>query len=202
LATYLYRLGKFAFRHKYLVVAAWIIVIAVVGGAISATNPTFSKEFNLPGTDSQRATELMNENFAAAAEQQTQASTSILIAADDGLAAHSDQIDQLIAQAKTLPDIVDPEKIVNPVTLAEANPAVASAVLGDNGKVGLIQLNQSIRIEDQTQANKTAFLDLMAKFRTGGLQVEGTGSMMQVQAAGGLSEMLGFAVAFILFENL
>ena len=37
----------------------------------------------------------------------------------------------------------------------------------------------------------------MAKFRTGGLQVEGTGSMMQVQAAGGLSEMLGFAVAFI-----
>ncbi len=154
------------------------------GGAISATNPTFSKEFNLPGTDSQRATELMNENFAAAAEQQTQASTSILIAADDGLAAHSDQIDQLIAQAKTLPDIVDPEKIVNPVTLAEANPAVASAVLGDNGKVGLIQLNQSIRIEDQTQANKTAFLDLMAKFRTGGLQVEGTGSMMQVQAAG------------------
>lgn len=197
LATYLYRLGKFAFRHKYLVVAAWIIVIAVVGGAISATNPTFSKEFNLPGTDSQRATELMNENFAAAAEQQTQASTSILIAADDGLAAHSDQIDQLIAQAKTLPDIVDPEKIVNPVTLAEANPAVASAVLGDNGKVGLIQLNQSIRIEDQTQANKTAFLDLMAKFRTGGLQVEGTGSMMQVQAAGGLSEMLGFAVAFI-----
>ena len=154
LATYLYRLGKFAFRHKYLVVAAWIIVIAVVGGAISATNPTFSKEFNLPGTDSQRATELMNENFAAAAEQQTQASTSILIAADDGLAAHSDQIDQLIAQAKTLPDIVDPEKIVNPVTLAEANPAVASAVLGDNGKVGLIPA-QSVRFASRIRRRPT-----------------------------------------------
>ncbi|OYD68927.1 MMPL family transporter [Rhodococcus sp. OK302] len=197
MATYLYRLGKFSFRHKYLVVAAWILVIAVIGGTVAATQPTFSKEFNLPGTDSQRATGLMNENFAAASKQQSQATTSILVAADDGLAAHSEQIDKLVAQAKTLPDVVNPELVVNPVTVAAADPSVASFVLGDNGHVGLIQLKQSIKIEDQTQANKTAFLALLEEFRTGGLQVEGTGSMMQVQAAGGLSEMLGFAVAFI-----
>ncbi|NED65890.1 MMPL family transporter, partial [Streptomyces sp. SID10244] len=111
---------------------------------------------------------------------------------------HTQQIDALVEKARTLPKVLEPQTIANPVTAAQQNPAMASAVLGDNGKVGLIQIRQDIPVQDLTGADMQQFQDLLAEFRGGGLDVEGTGSLMQVFEQGGVSELLGFAVAFVI----
>jgi hypothetical protein len=51
---------------------------------------------------------------------QFEASTSVLVAADNGLAARTPDIDALVAKLRTLPDLVAPETIVNPVEMAAA----------------------------------------------------------------------------------
>ncbi|GAA3704716.1 MMPL family transporter [Gordonia hankookensis] len=198
MALWLYRLGRFTFRHKWWFVGLWLAVIIALGAIVSAVAPKFSTDFELPGTDSDRAMSVMKSDFSAINDQQLKASTSILVAADDGLANHTQQIDALVEKARTLPKVLEPQTIANPVTAAQQNPAMASAVLGDNGKVGLIQIRQDIPVQDLTGADMQQFQDLLAEFRGGGLDVEGTGSLMQVFEQGGVSELLGFAVAFVI----
>lgn len=113
---------------------------------------------------------------------QFEASTSVLVAADNGLAARTPDIDALVAKLRTLPDLVAPETIVNPVEVAGADPALASNVLGDNGRIGLMQVDQDINVEDLTLEDKEQCEDILKEFRVGGLDVQGTGSLMQFSA--------------------
>lgn len=194
---FLYRLGRFSFRHKWWVIVSWLLLGALVIALVATLNPKFSKDFELPGTDSDKAMSIMEKDFTAVNDSQYLSSTSVLIAAHDGLAAHTGDIDALVSELKTLPEVVSPETVINPVTAANADPAIASSVLGDNGQVGLIQVKQDIHVEDLTIEDKEKFEDILSEFRTGGLDVRGTGSLMQVQEQGGTAEMLGFVVAFV-----
>ena len=197
MAMFLYRLGRFSFRHKWWVIVSWLLLAALVITLVSSLNPKFSKDFELPGTDSDKAMSLMKENFPAINDEQFKASTSVLVAADNGLEAHTADIDALVAKLRTLPDLVAPDTIVNPVEVAEADPALAPNVLGDNGRVGLMQIDQDINVEDLTLEDKEQFEDILKEFRVGGLDVQGTGSLMQVFEQGGTAEMLGFVIAFV-----
>ncbi|OBA65134.1 MMPL family transporter [Gordonia sp. 852002-10350_SCH5691597] len=197
MASLLFRVGRFSFRHKWWVIGAWVVIAALLIGLVGALNPKFAKDFELPGTDSGTATSQVEEYFPEAMKQQSQASTSVLVAADDGLAAHSAQIDALVADLHTLPDLTDKATVLNPVTVATAKPELASSVLGDGGKVGLIQVRQNIELTDLTVENKKQLTDILEKHRGNGLQVEATGSLMSVMEAGGKAELIGFAVAFV-----
>src|SRR5262245_65567650 len=67
MATVLYRLGRFSYRRRRLVVLVWLFVLVLAGlGAATLKGPT-SSEFSIPGTESQRATELLAERMPQAA---------------------------------------------------------------------------------------------------------------------------------------
>lgn len=197
MALWLYRLGRFSYRHKWWFIGVWLAAIIALAALGNALSPKFATDFQLPGTDSDHAMSVMKESFPVQNDQLLKASTSIVIAADDGLANHTAQIDALVDKARTLPKVTTPQTIVNPVTVAKANPAMAARVLGDHGKVGLIQIQQNIPRQDLKSADMKQFQDMLAQFRGNGLQVEGTGALMEVFQAGGAAELLGFAIAFI-----
>ncbi|NMO01694.1 MMPL family transporter [Gordonia sp. TBRC 11910] len=199
MAIALYRLGRLAFRKKWWFIAAWLIALVLAGSAVGITKPKFATDFQLPGTDSDRAMSVMNEYFKSTNDQLLKANTTIVVAADDGLANHTAQIDALITDVKkTLPKLKDPNAIVDPVLAAKAQPAIAAQVLGDNGRVGLIAISQNIPREDLKTADMTQFQDLLKRHNgQGGLQVEGTGALQQVFAQGGSAELISFAVAFV-----
>jgi RND superfamily putative drug exporter len=52
-ATFLYGVGRFAFRRRRLVVMLWIVVLAVVGIGSASVSGTTSDQFTIPGTQSQ-----------------------------------------------------------------------------------------------------------------------------------------------------
>ncbi|MGC4962687.1 MMPL family transporter [Gordonia sp. DT218] len=197
MASLLFRVGRFSFRHKWWVIAVWLLAAVTVAGLVGALSPKFAKDFSLPGTDSGTATSQVEKYFPNVMKQQSQASTSVLVAADDGLSAHSSQIDALVDDLHKLPQLSDGNTVVNPTAVAKAQPALASSVLGDDGKVGLIQVRQGIEMMDLTVDQKDQLKEILADHRGGGLQVEATGSLMQVQEAGGKAELIGFAVAFV-----
>ncbi|MCF8590478.1 MMPL family transporter [Gordonia liuliyuniae] len=198
MSSFLFRVGRFSFRHKWWVLGVWIAALAVVFSLISALQPKFAQDFEMPGTDGGTAMEQMEEYFPAVNQQQTEASTNIVIAADDGLAKHASEIDSLVADLKKLPEVTGADTIANPVTVAQAMPDKAAAVLGDDGRVGLIALHQGIDLMDVTVDDKDAVLDVLAEHRTGGLQVEATGGVMSAMEQGGTAELIGFAIAFVI----
>ncbi len=197
MSSVLYSIGRFCFRFKWWVIAAWVALLAVSMALVATVQPTFAKDFALPGTDAGVATDQMTEYFPAVMDSEEKATTSVLIAADDGLAAHTDRIDALVADLAGLPEVLAPEEIVNPVAVAEADPEAAPMVLGDDGRVGMIQVAQDIERIDVTADDKAQLTDIMAEYRGDGLQVEATGGLMQAMEMGGAAELIGFAVAFV-----
>lgn len=68
MATFRYRLGRFAFRKRGLTALVWLLVLfGAVFAAASAPAPP-ADAFSMPGTESQKAFDLLEEKFPAAAE--------------------------------------------------------------------------------------------------------------------------------------
>ncbi|WP_055476176.1 MMPL family transporter [Gordonia sp. HS-NH1] len=197
MASYLFALGRFSFRHKWVVIAAWLVALIAVAGLVGTLQPKFAKDFSLPGTDSGIATEQVQDYFPQVMQQQERASTSILVAAEGGLQNHTAQLEALAEDLRTLPDVIDPQTVANPLAVAAAQPALAPTVVGDNGRVGLIQVRQNIEMLDLTVENKDELVKILEENSRDGLQVEATGSLMQVMEPGGAAELIGFAVAFV-----
>ncbi|GAA3965141.1 MMPL family transporter [Gordonia caeni] len=197
MSSALFRLGRFSFRHKWWVIGAWVALIALMAGLILGLNPKFAKDFELPGTDAGIAMEQMEAEFPALTEQQTKSRTTVVVAAQDGLDKHTEQIDALTKALAGLPEVTDPQQIADPVTVAQADPALASQVLSDNGRIGLITVSQDLDLMDLKPADKKALLDVIEEHRGDGLQVEATSGVMQAMDSGGTAEILGFGVAFV-----
>src|ERR1044072_8628044 len=65
-ATFLYRLGGWAFDHRRKVLLAWVLVLGLVVFSAASFSGTFSTKFEVPGTESQRAQDLLHEKYPGA----------------------------------------------------------------------------------------------------------------------------------------
>ncbi|MFZ2510140.1 MAG: MMPL family transporter [Gordonia sp. (in: high G+C Gram-positive bacteria)] len=197
MSSVLFRLGRFSFRHKWWMIGAWLALVVVLGSLVAALNPKFANDFELPGTDAGITMEQMQENFPALSAQQSKSRTTVVVAAPDGLAAHTKQIDKLTAALSGLNKVLAPETIANPVTLAQKDPAIASTVLSDDGKIGLVFVSQDLDRMELTAADKQALTDIVDTHRGNGLDVQATSGVMQARESGGAAEALGMGVAFV-----
>jgi RND superfamily putative drug exporter len=81
MATFLYRLGRFSFRRRKLLLL-WVAVLAALGaGAATLSGPT-SNTFAIPGTEAQKAIDLLGERFPQVAANG--ATARVVFAAPDG----------------------------------------------------------------------------------------------------------------------
>lgn len=66
MATYLHRLGGWAFDNRRKVLLGWLVVLGLVIASASAFSGQFSSKFEVPGTESQRAQDLLHEKYPGA----------------------------------------------------------------------------------------------------------------------------------------
>ena len=66
MATYLYRLGRWAFEHRRRVLMIWLAVLVLIGGVAAAFSGRTSDKFSVPGTESQRAQDLFEQKYPGA----------------------------------------------------------------------------------------------------------------------------------------
>ena len=66
MSSFLYGLGRTAYRRRRVVLFAWLaILVAIIGLAMGIRQP-FDNKFTLPGTESQTALDALNRNFPQA----------------------------------------------------------------------------------------------------------------------------------------
>jgi RND superfamily putative drug exporter len=61
--SYLCRLGHWAFQRRWLVLGLWVALLVGVGVPSQAVRKDTNDAFNIPGTESQRALDLLDEKF-------------------------------------------------------------------------------------------------------------------------------------------
>jgi putative drug exporter of the RND superfamily len=57
------RLAGVSFRHRWRVVLAWVAALALAIGLAAAANGEFSADYSAPGSDSEQAQTLLEEQF-------------------------------------------------------------------------------------------------------------------------------------------
>ncbi|AOD21530.1 hypothetical protein IM25_07770 [Rhodococcus sp. p52] len=140
MATYLYRLGKFAHRRKGAVLSFWIALLVLFGvGAATLSGPT-TDAFTLPGTPAQKTQDLMAERFPSTEDPMNGLSARYVFAAPDGQTLDDPEnlaaVDEVLAAVRGI-DRVSPPAKVDPATASpeEQAGALVNPVLADAGLV-------------------------------------------------------------------
>ena len=140
MALLLYRLGKFSYRHRWLVVSLWLAVMVAVGGAAAAFHGTLSNNFQIPGTETQQ----MADKLKAELPSSSGGSASVVFEANGAQfsQAGKDAVSAALTELKTLPDV---QGTVDPfATQAQLDKAAADLAAGkEQSAAGKAQLETS-----------------------------------------------------------
>ncbi|MDD7836531.1 MMPL family transporter [Paenarthrobacter sp. AB444] len=114
MASFLYRLGKFSYRRRWLVISIWLAVLVAVGGSAAVFHGTMSNNFTIPGTETQRMADKLKEALPDASG----GSASVVFdAGDSGFdQAKKDAVGAALEKLKSIPDV---QSTVNPFTTQE-----------------------------------------------------------------------------------
>ncbi len=183
MATLLYRLGRASFRHRRLVLVVWLVSLSGLGGAALALRGPTSSNFTMPGTESQRALDMLQREFPEAGG----ATGTIVVAAPDdgGLMARKAAIDELVREASELPGVV-----------GAVDPFAARAVSPD-GRYALVQVQFADPLDKITKAQRKAYEATGAAALAAGLRVEHGGEVTGGEPEVGGTETIGVAVALV-----
>jgi RND superfamily putative drug exporter len=182
-ATLLYRLGRESFRHRRIVLAVWMVLLA--GMAIGATilSGPSTTIVTIPGTEAQRALDSLTTQFPAASG----GSGSIVIAAPAGRtvidASGQAVIAEATAQARRLPDVA-----------AVLDPAQTGQVSRDKS-IAVVQVQFTKPVDELTASTKDDFNAIGAVAARQGFTVAHGGDIATGQPAVGSTEGIGVLVA-------
>ncbi|HEX9087621.1 MAG TPA: MMPL family transporter, partial [Arthrobacter sp.] len=137
MALLLYRLGKFSYRHRWLVISLWLAVMVAVGGAAAAFHGTLSNNFQIPGTETQQMADKLKRELPSSSG----GSASVVFEANDARFSQAGQeaVTAALAKLKTLPDV---QGTVDPfATQAQLDKAVTDLAAGkEQSAAGKTQL--------------------------------------------------------------
>ena len=186
MATVLYHLGRAAFRWRWFVTGLWVAVLGAVGFA-AAQPPTAADEgFTMPGIESQKAFDLLEQRFPGTAADG--ASARIVFIAPSGEKVTAG------ARKKAVEKLVD-EAVDGSQVAAAVDPFQAKAVSKD-GRTAYVTVSFTAKADDLTDASRQHLERAVDQARDAGLTVEVGGDALATQpAAGGSAEAIGIAVA-------
>ncbi|WP_101253915.1 MMPL family transporter [Streptomyces barkulensis] len=187
MATFLYRLGRFAFRRRGLVALLWVVVLAVAGGFAASASSAASSNITIPGTEAQKAFELLEDRFPGSSP--------------DG------------ATARVVFKAPDGEKITDPENSAAVGEVVAELAKGDQVQQAVDPFQAQAVSPDQTVAYSQVTYEVSGfelteesrgelkaaaeDGREAGLTVETGGDAMAAIPQTGAAEVIGVAIAAI-----
>ncbi|PPS90727.1 MMPL family transporter [Streptomyces sp. MH60] len=189
MATFLYRLGRAAFRRRWLVTLLWLVVLGGVGlGAAKAPAAGDDGTSFMPGIEAQKAFDLIGERFPGSDANGANARIVFIASGEEKVTAKENRaaIDELVstvAEGAQVDSTVDPFK--------------AHAVSKD-ASTAYATVNYKVKADDLTDASKEGLERALGQARDAGLTVEVGGTALASQpAAGGSAEAIGIALAAV-----
>ncbi|ULE33375.1 MMPL family transporter [Mycobacterium sp. IDR2000157661] len=188
MSKYLYAIGAYSFRRRWLVLGVWLAVLVAVAAAGLSLRGTPSDNFTIPGTESQRAVEQLQQRLPAFSGAQTQVAF-----ATPGDARLSDPpvltaIDRSMEAVRSISGVT-----------AASGPAQTRLVSADQN-FGLGSVQWRAPIGEVDEQSLTALEDAMRPAQQAGVRVEYSGSVYPGYKVSvpHLPEIIGIIVAFVI----
>ncbi|RSM73097.1 hypothetical protein DMB66_03355 [Actinoplanes sp. ATCC 53533] len=187
MASFLYRLGMFAFRRRWAVLVAWLsILAAALIGAFTLSGPT-QDSFSIPGTPAQKAIDLLADRFPQASADG--ATARVVFAAPTGQKlsdpANKQAITAAVAGLKKTPQV------------ASVRDPFTAGTISQAGTIGFAQANFTVAADSLTDTARTGLTTVVEQARAAGLNVEVGGDAIDTPTEQGFGEIIGVGVAAV-----
>lgn len=189
MATFLHKIGRAAFKRRWLVVLLWALLLGAVGIGASASSGPASSSISLPGTEAQRAFDLLGEKFPAA--NADGATARVVLRAPDGEKISAPENKSALKAA--LADIKDSSSRIGQIS----DPFSSRAVSAD-GTTAYAQVTYTTKDSDLTDGDHTGLEKALESGRDQGLAVEASGNALAAPEESHTAEAIGFALAAVI----
>src|SRR3954447_8254799 len=142
----LYRLGHFSVRHRRWVLSLWLVLLVALGVAGSLAGGSTSDKFAIPGTESQKAFDLLDSRFPAQAGSTVQVVFAAPSGATVGDAPTQAAIKAALAAANSQPGVT-------------ASDPATSLVMSRDGTVAFAEVRFAAKAQDVDVADITRLED-------------------------------------------
>ncbi|MCF6522275.1 MMPL family transporter [Streptomyces sp. JJ36] len=188
MATFLYKLGRLAFRRRRIVALVWVALLVAVGAGASTASAPPDDDFALPGTEAQEAFDMLEERFpeanadSATARMVFQAPNGEKITATDNRAA----VEEVL------------EEVQGEQTAAVSDPfAPQSGAVGKKGQTAYATVTYKVPAMEITDETRERIRDAAETGREAGITVETGGDALFVEPDMGHGEIIGIGVAAV-----
>ncbi|WP_065968104.1 MMPL family transporter [Streptomyces sparsogenes] len=188
MATFLYRVGRWAFRRRRLVGGLWLgaLVLAIAAAAMAPAGE--EEDLSLPGTESQRAFDLLDERFPQSNSQGAEA--RLVFRAPDGQRVTARENKAAVEDALGSLDWGG--------QVASTTDPYETGAVSEDGTIAYSTITYAADAVDLTEATKSALEDAARHARDAGLTVEIGGSALDSEEEpGGTTEIIGVVVAAV-----
>ncbi|MER7192892.1 MMPL family transporter [Streptomyces flaveolus] len=188
MATFLYRIGRWAFRRRRLVGGLWLGVLVLAVAAAAMAPAAEEEDLSMPGTESQKAFDLLDERFPRSNSQGAEA--RLVFRAPDGqqVTARSNKA----AVEDTLGSLDGGDQV------ASTTDPYETGAVSEDGTIAYSTITYTADAVDLTEPTKSALEDAASRARDAGLTVEIGGSALDAEEEpGGTTEIIGVAVAAV-----
>jgi RND superfamily putative drug exporter len=187
MATHLYRLGRFSYRRRGRVTLTWLLLLALaVLGAVSLSGPT-SSAFSIPGTESQRAADLLAQRMPQVATDTATGQMVFTVPPGRSLAGPGEKaaVEAAVTRLKALPDVT-----------SVTDPYLTGAV-SRTGRTAFATITYSVTPLGIDAADRERLVAAGMPARDAGIGVEVGGTAMQVMETSVASEVVGLGIAAV-----
>ncbi|WP_313750718.1 MMPL family transporter [Streptomyces parvus] len=188
MATFLYKLGRLTFRRRGFVALIWVALLAVagIGAATASTAP--SSSFSIPGTEAQRAFDLLEErNPGNSADGAT---ARVVFKAPDG---------EKVTDAENKREITGIVKELQSGSqqIAKVDDPFQAKAVSRDGSTAYISVTYQVNSMELTDATRDSLEDAGKDAQKSGMKVEIGGDALQVMPHTGTAEIIGVVIAAI-----
>jgi RND superfamily putative drug exporter len=170
-----------------VVLAVWAVALVAAALLAGALKGTESDSFTVPGTEAQRALDLLDAKFPGTGG----ATARIVFAAPDGHTLIEPRFRRLVGPTVALARQV-------PQSVGGGSAFRHSIQIARDGRIGFADLHFAVSVDQLRQSTKDALERVAGPARRAGLEVEFSGGVVSTAKGGeGPGELVGLALAFL-----
>ncbi|MCH0562242.1 MULTISPECIES: MMPL family transporter [unclassified Streptomyces] len=187
MATFLYRLGRLAFRRRHFVALIWVALLTLAGVGAASAPAAGNSSFSVPGTEAQKAFDLLEQRFPG---MSADGATARVVFKAPGGEKMTDP-DNKATVEKTVEELSDGSEVAS-----VADPYAGKAVSKD-GTIAYASVKYKVSGMELEDATKDALKESAQHARDAGLTVEVGGDALSAVPETGATEVIGIAIAAV-----
>ncbi|KND44496.1 MMPL family transporter [Streptomyces stelliscabiei] len=188
MATFLYKLGRLAFRRRHFVALIWVALLTLAGVGAASAPAAGSSSFSIPGTEAQKAFDLLEQRYPGMSADG--ATARVVFKAPKG-EKMTDAANKAAVE-KTVGELGDGSEVVS-----VSDPFTTRAVSQD-GTVAYASVTYKVPAMELKDSSKEALETTAHKAQAAGLTVEMGGDALQPEPeTAATGEIIGLALAAV-----